>query len=46
MFGMYLDKMLPYAKAWYEQNGGKKKGYSEMLPYQSMDNVGDFYQDL
>lgn len=45
MFGMYLDKMLPYAKAWYEQNGGKKKGYSEMLPYQSMDNVGDFYQD-
>ena len=45
LFGMYLDKMLPYAKAWYEQNGGKKKGYSEMLPYQSMDNVGDFYQD-
>lgn len=45
LFGMYLDKMLPYAEAWYKQNGGKKKGYSEMKPFESWDNVGDFYQD-
>ena len=45
LFGMYLDKMLPYAQAWYDQNGGKKKGYSEMQAFQSWDNVGDYYQD-
>lgn len=45
LFGMYLDTMLPYAKAWKEQNGGKKKGYSEMKPFQSWDNVGDYYKD-
>lgn len=43
LFGMYLDKMLPYAEAWYEQNGGKKIGYGEMRPFESMDNVGDYY---
>ncbi len=45
LFGMYLDQMLPYAEAWYEQNGGKKIGYGEMRPYQSMDDVGDYYMD-
>ena len=45
LFGMYLDKMLPYAEAWYKQNGGKKRGYDVMRPFESMDNVGDFYQD-
>lgn len=42
LFGMYLDKMLPYAEAWEKQHAGKA-GYREMLPYQSMDNVGDYY---
>lgn len=42
LFGMYFSKMLPYAKAWKEQHSGKK-GYSEMQPFQSMDNVGDYY---
>lgn len=42
LFGMYFSKMLPYAKAWKEQHSGKK-GYSEMHPFQSMDNVGDYY---
>ena len=43
LFGMYLDTMLPYAEAWYEQNGGKKAGYREMRPFESWDNVGDYY---
>lgn len=42
-FGMWFEDLLPYAQAWYEQNGGKKKGYSEMRPYQSMSDVGDYY---
>lgn len=45
LFGMYLDKMLPYAEAWQEQHGHKKAGYREMQPFQSMDNVGDYYLD-
>ena len=44
LFGMYFDKLLPYAEAWKEQNSGKK-GYDVMRPYQSMDDVGDFYFD-
>ncbi len=43
LFGMYLDNMLPYAEAWYEQNGGGKSGYREMRPFQSWDDVGDYY---
>jgi len=42
LFGMYLDTMLPYAQAWYEQNGRKKTGYREMRPFESWDNVGDY----
>lgn len=42
LFGMYFSQILPYAKAWKEQHSGKK-GYSEMQPFQSMDNVGDYY---
>ena len=30
---------------WQEQHGHKKAGYREMQPYQSMDNVGDYYLD-
>lgn len=43
LFGMYLDTMLPYAEAWYEQNKGKKSGYREMRPFTSWDDVGDYY---
>ncbi len=42
LFGMYLDTMLPYAEAWQKQNGGKA-GYREMRPFQSWDDVGDYY---
>lgn len=42
LFGMYLDKMLPYAEAWEAQNGGPR-GYGEMRPYVDMNNVGDYY---
>ena len=42
LFGMYFDKLLPYAEKWQEQNSGKK-GYSLMRPYQSDSDVGDYY---
>ncbi len=42
LFGMYFDKLLPYAEKWQQQNSGKK-GYSLMRPYQSDSNVGDYY---
>ena len=43
LFGMYLDTMLPYAEAWEKQNNGQKAGYREMRPFQSWDDVGDYY---
>ena len=45
LFGMMLDDMLPYAEAWYKQNGGKKAKYREMRKFQSWDDVGDYYVD-
>ncbi|MBR1803521.1 MAG: TonB-dependent receptor [Muribaculaceae bacterium] len=42
LFGMNFDELLPYAIAWRDQNGGKKKGYSEMREFQSWDDVGDY----
>ena len=42
LFGMYFDKLLPYAQKWKEQNSGKKK-YGEMRPYVDDNNVGDYY---
>ena len=45
LFGMYLDDLLPYAEAWYKQNGGKKAKYREMRKFQSWDDVGDYYVD-
>ena len=36
LFGMYLDKMLPYAEAWQKQHGHKKSGYRDMQPFQNM----------
>lgn len=44
LFGMEFTWLYPYAVAWQEQHNGKK-GYSEMQPFESMDNVGDYYFD-
>lgn len=44
LFGMYFDQMLPYAEAWKAQHKGKA-GYREMVPFESMDKVGDYYMD-
>lgn len=41
LFGMYFDKLLPYAEKWKQQHHGKA-GYREMVPYQSDNNVGDY----
>lgn len=43
LFGMYFENLMPYAEAWEKQNGGKAIGYGEMRPFQSWDNVGDYY---
>ncbi len=42
LFGMYFDKLLPYAQKWKEQNGGTKKGYGQMNAYADDGNVGDY----
>ena len=41
LFGMYFDKLLPYAEKWKQQNGGKI-GYGEARPYKSDSDVGDY----
>lgn len=41
LFGMYFDKLLPYAEKWKEQNS-KRKGYSLMRPYVDDNDVGDY----
>lgn len=41
LFGMYFDKLLPYAEKWKTQNSGKI-GYGEMRPYKDEKNVGDY----
>lgn len=44
IFGMYYDELLPFAEAWAAQHGGKPyKSYVELKPFQSKDNVGDYY---
>ena len=40
LFGMYFDKLLPYAEKWKAQNSGKI-GYGELRKYVDDDNVGD-----
>lgn len=45
LFGMYMKDLLPYAKAWQEQNDGRITEYGELRPFQSWDNVGDYYLD-
>lgn len=43
-FGQDYAAMLPYAKAWREQNGGKRiDSYGELRPYVDDNNVGDYY---
>ncbi|MBQ4138277.1 MAG: TonB-dependent receptor [Muribaculaceae bacterium] len=42
LFGMNFDELLPYAIAWRDQNGGKKKGYGPMDAYMDENNVGDY----
>lgn len=41
LFGMYFDKLLPYAEKWKEQNSGKR-GYGQMNAYVDDNNVGDY----
>lgn len=41
LFGMYFDKLLPYAEKWKQQNGGKIN-YGEMRKYVDDNNVGDY----
>ena len=41
VFGMYFDKLLPYAEKWKQQNSGKL-GYGEARPYKSDSDVGDY----
>lgn len=43
IFGMYYDEVLPFAEAWERQHSGPYKSYVELQPYQSPDNVGDYY---
>lgn len=42
LFGMYFDKLLPYAEKWQQQNPGGKRGYGPMRPYVDENNVGDY----
>lgn len=41
-FGQYYTDMLPYAKKWQEQYGGKIDKYGELRPYVDENNVGDY----
>lgn len=40
-FGMYFDKLLPYAEKWKQQNKGRLD-YQEMRKYVDDNNVGDY----
>ncbi|MDE6334465.1 MAG: TonB-dependent receptor plug domain-containing protein, partial [Muribaculaceae bacterium] len=43
-FSMYYADLLPFAEAWAQQHGGKQyTSYVELQPFQSPDNVGDYY---
>lgn len=44
IFSMYYDEILPFARKWQEQHGGKPyTDYVELHPFQSWDNVGDYW---
>lgn len=43
IFGTYYWDILPYAKAWQKQHGGKQYTSAvELQPFESWDNVGDY----
>ncbi len=43
-FSMYYKSVLPFAKAWQEQHGGKPyTSLVELKPFESWDNVGDYW---
>lgn len=42
LFGMDPFEMLPLAQQWMKENGGKRAGYREMVPYQDENHVGDY----
>ncbi len=42
LFGMDPADLIPLARLWQQQNGGKRAGYREMVPYQNDQNVGDY----
>lgn len=42
LFGMDPFVMMPLAQRWAVENGGKKAGYREMVPYQDDQHVGDY----
>ncbi len=43
IFGMYYDELLPFAQAWAAQHSKPYDSYVELQPYQSPENVGDYY---
>lgn len=42
LFGMDPWVMMPLAQRWAVENGGKKAGYREMIPWSSDTSVGDY----
>ena len=42
LFGMDPFEMLPLAQQWQKDNGYKKAGYREMIPWTSDSSVGDY----
>ncbi len=44
IFSMYYDEILPFAERWQQQHGGKPyTNMVELHPFQSWDNVGDYW---
>ena len=43
IFGMYYSDLLPFAQAWERQHNGKYTDLVTLQPFQSWDNVGDYY---
>lgn len=42
LFGMNPWDMMPLAKQWAEEHGGKKAGYREMIPWTDDEHIGDY----
>lgn len=44
VFGMYYEDVLPFARAWAQQHGGKQyTDIVELRPFQSWSDVGDYW---